>query len=449
MTKQQDWKRITHIRGIIKDRQTKITKDKNGNKRGGILLNDETIKPYVEELKALEAKMAKDKEKMTTNERVDDAAEDVKANNDANTTELKAHIDAQFEKLNPKKFKNQINKWAYIQAKGSADYYKTPNGRYMKRIGDIPPGCIFTHKIRVQEKIDDELDMYKYFHEDGTAGSAIGWDSFDFITLVGKGVELTSDAPVRLQKYAGVEGIIMSEPVVKIPKDTDTFIIEFSGSRPFKVRRQFLKFLDEDEEEEADEEKKADEEEKDQHKSIATSSTGCPESVDTPPAEQAKTSSSYSSYTSDDAEDVAPMIEEVEDENQTKDSDVPPAPVHSNAEDNNQKEPEIRICKERSAMWKPVRVTYKNLLEIGDMLDVIEDMLSKSLQRLPPCTEEYAIKRITQDVNTRLLGYETTLKAYPIMHDGHHCIRVSSILDEYDHTGPTEIRGIVFGLVEA
>ena len=242
----------------------------------------------------------------------------------------------------------------------------------------------------------------------------------------------------------------MSEPVVKIPKDTDMFIIEFSGSRPVKVRRQFLKFLDEDEEEEADEEKKANEEEKDQHNSIATSSTGCPESVDTPPAEQAKTSSSHSSYTSDDAEDDIPMIEEVKDANQTKekimecaeptqDSDVPPVPVHSDVEDNDQEEPEIRIYNEHKAMWKlqcEAKRFYPGMGELG----VIEDKLSESLRCLHPCTEENAIKRITQQVNGDLGRYhETNLRAYPIIDDGHHCIRV----------GPTETRGTVYGLVEA
>jgi len=464
MTKQQEWRRIAYLRGIIKDRQTTIVKDKNGNKKGGILLNDETVQPYVTELEALEAKMAKDKETMSTNERVDDAAEHVNAHNDANTERVLAHVSTCFEKLNPKKFKAQINKWAYIPAKGRADYYRTPAGTYVKRLGDIPPGCIFIHKIRIHEKIDDELDMYKYFHEDGTAGSAVGWDSFDFITLVGQGVELTGETPTRLQKYVGIEGIIKSEPVVKIPKDTDMFTIEFSGSRPIKIRRQFLKFLDEAEDEEQEE---------DQHKSNATSSTDCPESVadSKPPAKRANTSSSSSS-SSDDAEDVTPMIEEVKDENETKDdkktmegaetkrdSDAPPvnstaaeppAPAHSKAEEDeysysseeenkDQKKPD-EICSEHGATWKLLRGTKKFIFGLGYMVDVIEDKLSKSLQCLPPCTEEQAIKRITQDVNGDIgRHYDTNLRAYPIMHDGHDCVRI----------GPSEIRGIVFGLVEA
>ena len=92
MTKQTDWNKVAYLRNIIKNRQTRIVKDKHGNKKGGTILNDETIKPYVEELEALEAKMAKDKEQMTTNERIDDAAEDVKANNDANTDRIVQEI---------------------------------------------------------------------------------------------------------------------------------------------------------------------------------------------------------------------------------------------------------------------------------------------------------------------------------------------------------------------
>jgi len=450
MTRQQEWKRVTYLRGIIKDRQTKIVKDKNGNKKGGLILTDETVQPYVRELEALEAKMAKDKEKMSSNERLDDVAENVNAHGDANTEALKAYIDEKFEKAYPKKFKTQINKWAYIQAKGSADYYKTPDGRYIKRLGDVPPGCIFIHKIRVHEKIDDELDIYKYFHEDGTAGSAVGWDSFDFITLVGQAVELTGDLPVRLKKYVGVEGIIVIEPVVKIPKDADMFTIEFSGSRPIKIRRQFLKFLDEVEDEEKEE---------DQHKSNATSSTDCPESVadSEPPAKKAKTSSSSSSSSSDDAEDVTtlveevkndedanpiieevndqedvtPMIEEVKDE--TKDPGAPP-PVASTAA-----EPPV-ICSEHGAKWKLMRITKQTRFGSSHLVDVIEDKLSKSLQCIPPCTKEEAIKRITQVVDGDIgRHYHTDLRAYPIMHDGHHCVRV----------GPYENRGVVFGLVEA
>ena len=70
MTKQSDWDKKCKLAKIISDRKTTIVKDKNGNKKGGILLNDETAQPYVRELEALEAKIAKDKEKMSTNERL-------------------------------------------------------------------------------------------------------------------------------------------------------------------------------------------------------------------------------------------------------------------------------------------------------------------------------------------------------------------------------------------
>ena len=97
--------------------------------------------------------------------------------------------------------KDQNNKWAYIPAKGNGDYYKTPKKATMKkRLGDIPPGCIFVHKVRVQERIDDELDHYKYYYEDGTVWGAGCWGSFDFITLVGQSVELTENAPVNLKQ---------------------------------------------------------------------------------------------------------------------------------------------------------------------------------------------------------------------------------------------------------
>ena len=90
MTKGQDWAKITYLRATIKSRRTKIVKDKNGRTKGGIALDDETIKKYQEQLDVLESKMAKDKEKMTTNERVDNAAEQVIANADVNAARLKA-----------------------------------------------------------------------------------------------------------------------------------------------------------------------------------------------------------------------------------------------------------------------------------------------------------------------------------------------------------------------
>jgi hypothetical protein len=98
MTKQQDWKRVTYLRGIIKNRRSQITKDRHGNTKGGVVLNDETIKPFVAKLKALEEKLAKDKEKMTTNERVDDAADHINAHNDANTDKIMVEVKREFGK---------------------------------------------------------------------------------------------------------------------------------------------------------------------------------------------------------------------------------------------------------------------------------------------------------------------------------------------------------------
>ena len=110
MTKQTGWERKCKLAKIIRDMKTTGVKCKDGRTKGGIILNDETVQPYVRELEALEAKMAKDKETMSTNERLDNAADDVNANNDANTEKILAHVGACFEKLNPKKFKTQINK---------------------------------------------------------------------------------------------------------------------------------------------------------------------------------------------------------------------------------------------------------------------------------------------------------------------------------------------------
>ena len=84
--------------------------------------------------------------------------------------------------------------------KGQRWLLQKSSRKYAKRLGDIPPGCIFVHKVRVQEQIDDELDHYKYDYEDGTVGGADCWDYFDFITLVGQSVELTENAPVKLNK---------------------------------------------------------------------------------------------------------------------------------------------------------------------------------------------------------------------------------------------------------
>ena len=104
--------------------KTKAQKSRNGNSVGGVVLNEETVKPYAKQLADLEAKMAKDKEQMSTKERVDNAAEDVKADAEQNTAKILASLDANFKIAYPKKFM-LINKWAYIDAIGSGDYYKT------------------------------------------------------------------------------------------------------------------------------------------------------------------------------------------------------------------------------------------------------------------------------------------------------------------------------------
>ena len=111
MTKGQDWAKITYHRATIKSRRTKIVKDKNGRTKGGIDLDDETIKKYQEQLDVLESKMAKDKEKMTTNERVDNAAEQVIANADVNADKTIECFQQGLSKLAPKKF-SHINMWA-------------------------------------------------------------------------------------------------------------------------------------------------------------------------------------------------------------------------------------------------------------------------------------------------------------------------------------------------
>ena len=170
MGKQQDWDKACKLRKIVKDMKTKSVKcSRTGNMKGGVILTDETAKPYKEELAKLEAKLAKEKEKMSTGERVDTAAAEVMADAEQNKDEIKDYIAEQFAKLAPKKFTQQINKWAYIAAKGSGDYYKTPSGQIFLRKGDIPEKCTFIHKVRVHECIDKDLDIYKYFHQDGTA----------------------------------------------------------------------------------------------------------------------------------------------------------------------------------------------------------------------------------------------------------------------------------------
>ena len=82
----------------IRNKKTAITKQERKVK-GGVILNDETVKPYMEELAKLEAKMAKDKQKMSTGERVDNAAEQVMAAGQTNTEDIVAHKNVKFERV--------------------------------------------------------------------------------------------------------------------------------------------------------------------------------------------------------------------------------------------------------------------------------------------------------------------------------------------------------------
>ena len=103
MGKQQDCKKVSKLRKIVKDMKTKAVKcSRTGNMKGGIILNDETVKPYMEELANLEAKLAKEKEEMSTGERVDTAAAEVIADAEQNKDEIKEYIAEQFAKLAPK-----------------------------------------------------------------------------------------------------------------------------------------------------------------------------------------------------------------------------------------------------------------------------------------------------------------------------------------------------------
>ena len=86
MAKNQEWRRISYLRGIIKDRKTPINKKPSGNISGGVILTDEHLKPYMETLAALEAKMNANREQMSTVERNHREGD--------NTTETTAHGDA-------------------------------------------------------------------------------------------------------------------------------------------------------------------------------------------------------------------------------------------------------------------------------------------------------------------------------------------------------------------
>ena len=73
MGKQQEWKQITYLRKVIKCGKTTEVKDpRTGKIKGGIILTDETVKPYKEKLAKLEAKIKADREQMSNVERIDD-----------------------------------------------------------------------------------------------------------------------------------------------------------------------------------------------------------------------------------------------------------------------------------------------------------------------------------------------------------------------------------------
>ena len=107
MGKQQDWTKVTYLRKIIKDMKTKSVKcSRAGNSKGGVILTDETVKPYMEELAKLEAKIAKEKEEMSAGERVDTAAAEVMADAEQKKDEIKQYIAEHFAKVFPKKFRD-------------------------------------------------------------------------------------------------------------------------------------------------------------------------------------------------------------------------------------------------------------------------------------------------------------------------------------------------------
>jgi hypothetical protein len=220
-----------------------------------------------------------------------------------------------------------------------------------------------------------------------------------------------------------------------------------------------------------------------------------------PSAKRAKTSSSSSYSSSSSSSDVSPgveevnkdgdatpmheevckekdatqMIEEVEDENQTKDDqktlegsetkkeyDAPPPvastaaepPVASTAAEHpvastaaeppaparsySFKVDDTNIC----GKCPTFKLECLEQLMFADTVTDISYELSKRLECLPPCTEEEAIKKITDDVNRQLHG-RTAIRAYPIMHDNYHCVLVGV------RRGQSEQRAMLLRLVKA
>ena len=110
MGKQQIWNKITSLRKIIKEKKTRIVKDnRTGKTKGGVILTDETLNPFKDELAALEAKMAKEKKKCASVSEWTLPQEEVMADASQNKEEIKEYIVEQFTKLSPKKF-NNVNK---------------------------------------------------------------------------------------------------------------------------------------------------------------------------------------------------------------------------------------------------------------------------------------------------------------------------------------------------
>ena len=88
-------------------------------------------------------------------------------------------IDNRFSKAFPKKI-SKIGKWAYVSpASGSA-----------KAAPKI--------KVRVDEEIDKELNLYKYYDEKGNAGCAAG-SIIEWISLIGKKITLKGDLPKNIK----------------------------------------------------------------------------------------------------------------------------------------------------------------------------------------------------------------------------------------------------------
>ena len=120
MGKRFEWKKVSKLRKIVKERRTTITKSRNGNTVGGVPLDDETIKPYLKQLADLEAKMEKDREAMSTKERVDYSTQEILADAEQKKDEIVEAVKDCFAKLAPKKFA-KIHKWAYVRpSSGSA-----------------------------------------------------------------------------------------------------------------------------------------------------------------------------------------------------------------------------------------------------------------------------------------------------------------------------------------